>query len=94
MVRDWEGVDRAKSGVSKLTKAVETWRIEYGDYPDSLGSLATEGGKAKYAQPDDLVDPWGQPYRYDADGPRNQGHRPDIWAVLPDGETIGNWPAK
>ena len=57
-------------------------------------STAATGGKTTYAQPEDLEDPWGQPYRYDADGPKNDGHRPDIWAVTPGGETIGNWPVK
>ena len=37
-------------------------------------------------------DPWKKPYQYDPSGPRNNGRRPDIWTVAPDGLEIGNWP--
>lgn len=39
-----------------------------------------------------LVGPWKKPYKYDAAGPKNNGTKPDIWAVTPKGTIIGNWP--
>jgi hypothetical protein len=39
-----------------------------------------------------LNDPWGNPYGYDPKGRKNDGKRPDIWAVTPDKTEIGNWP--
>jgi hypothetical protein len=41
----------------------------------------------------DMIDPWGQPFRYDPAGPRNNGKRPDMWCVVPQEPTtlIGYW---
>jgi hypothetical protein len=43
---------------------------------------------------DAIIDPWGQPYQYNPQGTNNNGTKPDIWTVAPngDGKQIGNWP--
>ena len=65
-----------------------------GRFPDNLAVLLEKNpnGGPYLESPDALIDPWGRPYQYDTNGPRNKGMRPDIWTVAPDGRTIGNWP--
>jgi general secretion pathway protein G len=46
----------------------------------------------------DLIDPWDNPYKYDAKGKKNQGGF-DVWSTGPDGQDgtaddIGNWKDK
>jgi hypothetical protein len=41
----------------------------------------------------DLVDHWGKPYQYNAQGANNGGLKPDIWTTTPRGIQVGNWPA-
>jgi general secretion pathway protein G len=76
-----------------LTNAVKTYYIRHNTWPPSLEQLlaADNKGAAILEDRDALKDPWGQPYHYDPSGPNNQGRKPDIWAVAPDGSQIGNW---
>ena len=62
-------------------------------WPNNLNEL-TNGGKRgpPMVNPAQLIDPRGQAYQFDRNGPRNNGQRPDIWTVI-DGKMIGNWPA-
>jgi hypothetical protein len=81
--------DLARTDVRNLTKAVEAYVKAKGNAPARLADLQTAG----YVDPKaTLMDPWGNPYRYDPKGKRNGGKRPDIWAVTPDKTEIGNWP--
>ncbi len=78
-----------------LTDACKGYFINNNTWPDSLQMLLQQDarGKGPYLEdPDVLRDPWGNPYQYDRNGSRNNGRRPDIWAVAPDGTQIGNWP--
>ena len=78
-----------------LTDAVKTYYIRHNTWPDSLQQLlqADNKGAAILEDADALKDPWGGFYQYDRSGARNQGKRPDIWAVDPkDGTQVGNWP--
>jgi general secretion pathway protein G len=75
-----------------LTTAVETYKLNNGDYPPNLEALTQQqpnGGKP-ILEPDALRDPWGQAYGYDPAGPHNGGMRADIWCNRPNGQ-IGNW---
>jgi hypothetical protein len=57
-----------------------------------LAQPDADGSRPAINSADALIDPWGRPYNYDPNGPRNNGNKPDIWAVAPDGALIGNWP--
>ena len=82
-------VDRAQVDVRNLSKAVEFYKTKKGAYPAQLKDLKDAG----YVDPAaTLLDPWGNPYKYDPKGPRNNGKKPDVWAVTPDKTEIGNWP--
>src|SRR5262249_3669085 len=67
--------DKARFEVMMLTRWVEDYKPRPGAYPTALAP----------------IDPWGVPYEYDPDGPRNSGRHPDIWTITPSGELIGNW---
>jgi hypothetical protein len=72
-----------------LTLACNAYYVRVGAYPPTLGALL---GPPTLLDRDQLIDPWGRPYRYDPKGPKNNGMYPDIWTVTPDGIEIGNWP--
>jgi general secretion pathway protein G len=82
----------AKIVANELTKACETYCIDHGQYPQALDQLLRRDniGGPYLKTPEALRDPWGNPYRYNAAGPRNGGTQPDVWAETPDGP-IGNW---
>jgi hypothetical protein len=84
-------IARAKADVVALTEAVEAFHRLTGAYPDSLEVLTRPQEGEPLVEAEALMSPWGQPYQYDAGGPRNQGKQPDIWIQAPDGEVLGNW---
>jgi hypothetical protein len=75
--------------IGSIQSWVEEYRQKYNNLPSSLTVLVE---KERYVDPEDLLDPWEQPFQYDAAGKRNGGRRPDIWTVTPDRRTLGNWP--
>jgi general secretion pathway protein G len=85
--------NRAQADLQTLTKACQSYKIKYQDYPASLQELVNppEGGKPYLTSADALNDPWGKPYQYNPSGDNNRGLAPDIWTVNPDGEQIANW---
>jgi hypothetical protein len=88
-----EKIKVARAQLQTLTTALDAYRLNNGEYPASLAALAEPQPNDKPAllKADDLKDPWGQPYQYDAAGPKHKGDRPDVWCVTPSGKTIGNW---
>lgn len=84
----------AKIQVKVLTQAAETYNLDHqGNYPQSLGQLLLKDatGKGPYLKNQDaLIDPWGNPYQYNAAGSFNNGTQPDIWSESQYGK-IGNW---
>ena len=94
-------VDEAKKQVAAqqtkvLTQAVQTYKIDHGDYPASLEALLVRSDEGKgpwLDSADALIDPWGRPYQYDPAGSNNGGLKPDIWSEGPEGQ-IGNWMAR
>jgi len=65
--------DAARSQISALEAALDTYRLDMGDYPESLqGLVENESGRAAWNGPylrrDVPLDPWGNEYVYDVDG--------------------------
>ncbi len=89
------GIDIAAAQIhGPLAQACEAYRAKLGEYPQKLEKLLEQNAKGGpfLETPDALIDPWGNPYQYDSQGPRNNGLKPDIWTVSPNGVEIGNWP--
>ncbi len=76
-----------------LTQAVEAYRLEMGEFPQSLDMLLqrVEDRGPWLKTQEALIDPWGQPYQYNMAGSYNNGLLPDIWAEHPQHGQIGNW---
>ena len=92
-----ESKEKAAGAQAKgtLTPACQTYKLNNGEYPPTLEVLGQTqpNGYAPLVSADALMDPWGQPYHYDASGPRNGGMQPDIWAEH-GGKQLGNWPTQ
>jgi hypothetical protein len=81
--------------VQSLDKALQIHKITTGEYPAKLEALA-EGDKP-LVEKKHLKDPWGRPFLYDVNGPKNKGNKPDVWSLGPPDKKdslIGNWNAK
>ena len=66
-------IDAALSQISSLEAALDTYRLDVGEYPDSLEGLRENiSGRAAWNGPylrrDVPLDPWGNDYVYDSDG--------------------------
>jgi hypothetical protein len=87
--------ERAKVDVQTLTRAVDTYFIANGAYPETLKQL-TEGMKP-FLEARALTDPWGRPYVYEPNIRDEQTNRPLIYSQGPrPGDASGrirNWPA-
>jgi hypothetical protein len=93
-------VARATADVRTFTLAAHAYEVKYGERPATLETLMTPpNGRPAFLEPkkENLIDPWGRPYKYDAKGPHNNGLKPDIWSEGPDPndktKVIANWPA-
>jgi hypothetical protein len=77
-----------------LTSASQAYYIKHaGTWPPNLDALLRKDKfSGPYLEAHAILDPWGKSYQYDIKGPRNNGTKPDIWTVAPDGAIIGNWP--
>ncbi len=88
--------DTARMGVSELEKAVEAYKVAYGDYPTDLTILtqAIEGRPAAL-QERALLDPWQRPYVYEPGTRHPQTGRPRIYSQGPNpgdaSKVISNW---
>lgn len=65
--------DAALSQISALEAALDTYRLDVGEYPDSLeGLVENDSGRAAWNGPylrrAVPMDPWGNEYVYDSDG--------------------------
>ncbi len=100
-------VKAATVQVNFLADAIDWYKFDIKQVPASLEELVNEPSDAKLAKKwhgpymkanKDLIDPWDNPYKYDAKGKKNQGSY-DVWSVGPDGQDgtaddIGNWQNK
>lgn len=95
--------DAAKGAIGLLETQIDTYKIHMRAAPSSLedlatqpsGDLATENWNGPYVKSANLKDPWGNEYRYTAQGKQNANGY-DLWSVGPDGQDgtdddIGNW---
>ena len=65
--------DAALSQISALEAALDSYRLDVGQYPDSLeGRVENDSGRAAWNGPylrrEVPLDPWGNEYVYDSDG--------------------------
>lgn len=82
---------KAQADCLSLSAAVETFRLNNDEYPQSLEQLAgpqPRGGTA-LVEPAMLRDPWGQMYQVDPTGPRNNGLKADVFTAY-QGKEISN----
>jgi general secretion pathway protein G len=72
-------MDLAVVSMGTLKNALDMYRLKNSRYPtteEGLQALIEAPATAKnwggpYAEPSQINDPWGQPYRYESNGPRN-----------------------
>jgi general secretion pathway protein G len=94
LIESQEEIARTQAS-GTLTNACKTYYMKHNEWPQSLQQLLQKDalGGPYLETPDALIDPWGQPYQYNAQGPNNNGMKPDIWAVPKNNPNnkIGNW---
>ena len=79
-------VDAAKSQISLIKSAINTFEADTGDFPPNLEALVTPPAGVTNAHEylDKVpVDPWGNSYQYKCPGAH--GHY-DVWSTGPDGQ--------
>jgi hypothetical protein len=95
MIEDGRREERAKLQLKTLTTATASYKLKYGEFPDKLQLLVQPPDGAPYLKgKEELIDPWGRPYEFDANGPKHKGVLPDIWSLgsrPKEGTIIGNW---
>jgi general secretion pathway protein G len=86
-------VSTARTQVNTLANAAQQYSANNNGLPQALEQLTQPqpSGGGPYFDAKQLIDPWGKPYQYNAEGPNNQGNKPDVWTTSPRGITIGNW---
>ncbi len=84
-------IKRAQVDVKTIGQQCQAYKLDHGDYPSDLQALVT--GTKPYLEGgvEAITDPWGHPYQYDPNGRNSGGQKPDVWAIDPDGNQIGNW---
>jgi len=83
----------ADLGVRQLSIQCLHYSILFDKFPENLEDLLTPPCGKALIESDDLKDPWGNTYQYDAKGKHQKNRaRPDVWTVTPAGRTLGNWP--
>jgi general secretion pathway protein G len=83
--------DKARIDVNTLDEAVQAFKIENGDFPDSLLVLTQPtDNKPAALRETALLDPWNNQYQYQKDQ-RDPTGRPHIFATAPGGKIIDNW---
>ena len=98
----WKHIGGAKekiaaAEVSSIAQQVRLWMVDNGlsRVPDDFDLSMLTSGDDPYMEPDELLDPWDNPYNYANPGTRNS-RRFDVWSNGPDGESgtaddVGNW---
>jgi general secretion pathway protein G len=94
--REEEKIKVARAQVQTISAAVETYKLNNGEYPDTLKDLTKPqpNGGAALLPAKALQDPWKRTYQYDPAGLHNGGLKADVWTVTPAKKLIGNWPEK
>lgn len=92
-------VSEAKVKARSIGKAIDTYYIDHGVYPNDLTALLqkSEIGKGPYlVNQNEIIDPWGKQYQYDQSGQKNSQAGatitvPDVYTTTPDNRMVGNW---
>jgi general secretion pathway protein G len=102
---DKADIDAAKAQVGMFAGSIEMYDFNVKQLPKSLedlvkkpsdSALAEKWGTKPYLNKSTIPkDPWGNEYKYTADGKHNEGSF-DVWSMGPDGQDgsdddIGNW---
>jgi type II secretion system protein G len=92
---------KARAQIGMLKCPLVAYELDVGTYPTTAQGLSSPRRRPQDVPADkwqgpylsgDLLDPWDLPYHYLCPGTHNTGGY-DVWAVSPQGEVIGNWPA-
>jgi general secretion pathway protein G len=65
----------AKTQIAQIVSQLHAFQLEKRAYPTAsqgLNALTTAPGTIYFMEPERLVDPWGNPYRYVVPGPNGQ----------------------
>jgi general secretion pathway protein G len=86
-------VSKAKIECEALSSQVETYKLNNGNYPNSMQQLAQPqpNGMSALVPPDKVKDPWGKEYQIDPNGGHNGGNKADVFTTTPKGQMIGNF---
>lgn len=75
--------------------AAKIYHTNNGKFPESLDISWLREVISNELSASWLLDPWGNSFQYDPNGPRNQGLKPDIWTVdvecVSADASLGNW---
>jgi general secretion pathway protein G len=83
---------KARIDIQHLASLIDQYKVEQGDYPESLQALAQPSeGKPAFIEAKELVDPWGQPYVYEPQNKNPSTFRPRISCTHQSAEPIANW---
>jgi len=92
---DQANKDAATIKARHLAQVLQIYQAQKGEYPPSLDALLQPGDGGKpFVAPDQLKDPWGRAFQFEASGQHNGGYQPDVWTTAPDGQIVGNWANK
>jgi lysophospholipase L1-like esterase len=78
--------------VGTLVPAINRFRLDNGALPDSFNALLNDPKIA--LKPEQLVDPWGDPYQYSPKTTHDSPDGFDVWSKAHGGKLIGNWKDK
>jgi len=86
-------VSLAKVNCNNLSTQVEAYKLNNGNYPNSIEQLTQPqpNGSSAIVPPDKIRDPWGKVYRIDPSGPKNGGNKADVFTTTPKGIIVGNF---
>lgn len=87
---DSSRIKTAQTQIKMLGTALDTYRLDTGDYPQSLNELrnsSKRGWDGPYLSEDLPLDPWGNPYQYQYPGENGQGYT--LKSLGKDGEVGG-----
>lgn len=86
-------LSRAKIDALALSGQVETFKLNNGDYPQSIEQLTQQQpmGGSPLVPIEKTRDPWGKPYQIDPTGQHNGGLKADVFTTSPKGQIIGNF---
>lgn len=79
-------IGAAKTTAKTLEKACDSYKLKYDAYPDNLQQLLTPPAGSPFVET--ILDPWGHEYKYDPSA--NNGMKPEISTVDPNGNPISN----